>query len=194
MRGKTRAEIRLFRRDEMERILTHMPSRSLLPARLGANLGLSGPELFSLEWLWVDFNKNEMFVKWSPHVTGRFVLLPRAITRCLETHKSLAPSSLKVLSNPDGGPLRAHTFHRDFKSACKEAGIENGSFGDIRLSNARWLLEAGAQPSLVAARLGMNRHTIRRHFGANTDEQEKEYLPIYKLIDQLVVLGQPTSQ
>lgn len=164
MRGRAKTQIRLFQRQEMERILSHLPSRTLLPITIAVNLGLTGPEVLSLRWAWVDLVNGEIFVKWAPYDTGRYVLLPEALVRSLEAHKHVPPLVDKVCASHDGKTLLRIALSRDFKTACVQAGIPSGSFGDVRLSNAKWLLDAGIKPSIVAARLGMNRHTIQRHF------------------------------
>lgn len=190
MRGKTTAKIRLFQRTEMEQILSYLPPQTQLPIMVATNLGLTGPEVTSLPWKWVDLTKGEIFVKWSPHVTGRYILLPEAIIRCLATHKNLAAPSDKVFARPDGSPILRNTLSIDFKTACLKAGIPNGSFGDVRLSNVKWLLDAGVSRSVVAARLGMNRHTIQRHF----EEMPTRSKDIREVLDSIIVLPPPNAR
>lgn len=191
MRGKTRAEIRLLQRDEMKRILNHMPSRTQLPAEIAVNLGLTGPEVFSLEWQWVDLSIGEVFVKWSPYVTGRYVLMSEAIVHRFRTHKNKGGLSTKVFTKPDGKPFWANALSHDFKAACLTVGIPNGSFGDVRLSNAKWLLDAGVPLTLVSARLGMNRHTLMRHFVATPQKTPKD---IRGVLDSLTVLSRDSVE
>lgn len=191
MRGRTTAQIRLFERQEMERILKHLPPKTLLPITVAVNLGLTGPEVLSLQWPWVDLVNGEIFVKWSPHATGRYILLPEALIRSLAAHKRLARSLDKVFTKPDGKPLWRKALSEDFKTACVKAEIRDGSFGDIRLSNAKWLLDAGVKPSIVAARLGMNRHTIQRHFkGRPTSSKGCRDVLDREVLDLITVLPQ----
>lgn len=80
-----------------------------------------------------------------------------------------------VFTAPEGGPIRRHNFRkRVWVPATKAAGLEGFPFKNLRHTGASLAIAAGANPLLVAARLG---HTSTRMV-------EKHYVALFEGLDR----------
>ena len=76
---------------------------------------------------------------------------------------------------PEGGPVRRHNFrNRVWVPATTTAGLEGFPFKNLRHTGASLAIAAGANPLLVAARLG---HTSTRMV-------EKHYVSLFEGLDR----------
>jgi integrase len=80
-----------------------------------------------------------------------------------------------VFTAPEGGPIRRHNFrNRVWVLAMRAAGLEGFPFKNLRHTGASLAIAAGANPLLVAARLG---HTSTRMV-------EKHYVSLFEGLDR----------
>jgi integrase len=72
--------------------------------------------------------------------------------------------------------MRRQTFyHRVWGPALEEAGLQGFRFGQLRHTGATMALEAGANPVLVAFRLGhVSTRMVERHYAGRLDRADKE--------------------
>jgi integrase len=77
---------------------------------------------------------------------------------------------------PKGGPVRRQTFHhRVWGPALEAAGLQGFRFGQLRHTGATMALEAGANPVLVAFRLGhVSTRMVEQHYAGRLDRADKE--------------------
>ena len=81
-----------------------------------------------------------------------------------------------VFTMPKGGPVRRQTFyHRVWGPALEAAGLQGVRFGQLRHTGATMALEAGANPVLVAFRLGhVSTRMVEQHYAGRLDRADKE--------------------
>ena len=72
----------------------------------------------------------------------------------MELFRRIMPSvnDALILREFDGSPARFP--YREFRQACRLAGLENLHFHDLRHTFATWLRSAGVDPMTVAQLLG----------------------------------------
>jgi len=77
---------------------------------------------------------------------------------------------------PRGGPVRRQAFyHRVWGPALKAAGLQGFRFGQLRHTGATMALEAGANPVLVALRLGhVSTRMVEQHYAGRLGRADKE--------------------
>ena len=87
----------------------------------------------------------------------RSVTFPEFVTFALAEHLRRYPPGPTglVFTMPKDGPVRRQTFyHRVWGPALEAAELQGFRFGQLRHTGATMALEAGANPVLVAFRLG----------------------------------------
>lgn len=72
--------------------------------------------------------------------------------------------------------MRRQTFHhRVWGPALEAAGLQGFRFGQLRHTGATMALEAGANPVLVAFRLGhVSTRMVEQHYAGRLDRADKE--------------------
>jgi integrase len=107
----------------------------------------------------------------------RAVSIPEGVALELAEHIRRFPPGEDglVFTAPEGGPVRRHNFrNRVWVSATKAACLEGFPFKNLRHTGASLAIAAGANPLLVAARLG---HTSTRMV-------EKHYVSLFEGLDR----------
>ena len=108
----------------------------------------------------------------------RTVTLPDFVTFELAEHPHRYPpgDNNLVFTAPMGGPVRRQTFyHRIWGPALRAAGLQGFRFGQLRHAGATMALEAGANPVLVAFRLGhTSTRMVEQHYAGRLDRADKE--------------------
>jgi integrase len=108
----------------------------------------------------------------------RAVTLPHSITLELAEHMRRYPPSDNgfVFTAPKGGPIRRPAFYRVvWKPALARGALEGFRFGQLRHTGATLALEAGANPVLVAFRLGhTSTRMLEQHYAGRLDRADRE--------------------
>jgi hypothetical protein len=108
----------------------------------------------------------------------RAVTLPHSITLELTEHMRRYPPSEDglVFTAPKGGPIRRPAFYRlVWKSALERTELEGFRFGQLRHTGATLALEAGANPVLVAFRLGhTSTRMLEQHYAGRLDRADRD--------------------
>jgi integrase len=108
----------------------------------------------------------------------RAVTLPHTVTLELAEHLHRYPpgDSGLVFTAEQGGVIRRPAFHRlVWKPALQRAGLEGFRFGLLRHTGTTLALEAGANPVLVAFRLGhTSTRMLEQHYAGRLDRADRE--------------------
>lgn len=181
-------EPRTLEREELERLLEHVPDRYQALVLTAAYSGLRWSELAGLKVSRLDLPRNRIRVEETLVEAGhlmsgppktersrRWVTLPQSVTFAIAEHLRLHPSSEYVFTSPNGGPLRRQNFmRRVWRPAVERAGLEGFRFRNLRHSHATWALESGVSPVLVAFRLGhKSTRMIEAHYGSLLESMDE---------------------
>jgi integrase len=162
-----------FEREQIDRILTHLPPAIRPAVQFGYITGWRIPsEVLRLQWRHVDFEAR--VVRLDPHTTkndeGRTFPFTDALQRLLETQKA-EHERLKAegiicpwvfnRSNQKVKGKRITTFIKAFRAACTKAGCPGRIPHDLRRTAVRNLVRAGV-PERVA--MQMTGHKTRSVF------------------------------
>ncbi len=134
-------------------------------------LGCRWGELVGLKWRHVDLEKREVRIVGTLEETGagvryleetktsgsrRSISMPSFLVDLLADHRRQNPAAEFVFVTESGGLIRRSNFRtRCWKPALKQAGLDEGlRFHDLRHTFASLLIEQGAHPKEIQARLG----------------------------------------
>ena len=163
-------EPRTLSGDELGRLVDAMPDRWKAFVLVTAYSSLRFSELVALRVDRLELPRNRLRVEEKITEAGhliagapktersrRTVTLPEFVTYAFAEHLRTYPPGPDrlVFTMPEGGPVRRQNFyHRVWGPALERAGIKGFRFGQLRHTGATMALEAGANPVLVAFRLG----------------------------------------
>jgi integrase len=168
--------------EELERLVDTMPDRWKAFVLVAAYSSLRFSELVGLRVDRLELPRNRLRVEAKITEAGhliagrpktersrRTVTLPDFVTFSLAEHLRRYPPGPNglVFTMPKGGPVRRQTFyHRVWGPALEAAGLQGFRFGQLRHTGATMALEAGANPVLVAFRLGhVSTRMVEQHYG-----------------------------
>ena len=184
-------EPRTLSPDELERLVEAMPHRWKAFVLVAAYSSLRFSELVGLRVGRLELPRNRLRVEEKITEAGhliagtpktersrRTVTLPDFVTFELAEHLRRYPPGPNnlVFTMPKGGPVRRQTFyHRVWGPALEIAGLQGFRFGQLRHTGATMALEAGANPVLVAFRLGhTSTRMVEQHYAGRLDRADKE--------------------
>jgi integrase len=167
-----RREIRFLSAEELTRLGEEMPVEYRPAVYLAGVLGLRWSEVAGLRVGRIDFLRRTLaVVETCAEVAGRVAFadvkspssrrtleVPPFLLAMLSEHLARRgrprPGEL-VLTAPKGGPLRRSTFRtRVFNPAVRRAGLDGLTFHALRHTSVGLMVEAGAHPEAIKARLG----------------------------------------
>jgi integrase len=184
-------EPRTLSPEELERLVDAMPDRWKAFVLVAAYSSLRFSELVGLRVDRLELPRNRLRVEEKMTEAGhliagtpktersrRTVTLPDFVTFELAEHLRRYPPGPNnlVFTMPRGGPVRRQTFyHRVWGPALQAAGLQGFRFGQLRHTGATMALEAGANPVLVAFRLGhTSTRMVEQHYAGRLDRADKE--------------------
>ncbi|MBN2380638.1 site-specific integrase [candidate division WOR-3 bacterium] len=125
---------------ERERLLDAVESRSevLYGIVLTALLtGMRKGELQELTWDNVDFEREEITLTRTKNNERRVIPICQELLPVLQALRDAYPHAHHVFSKPDGRPYG--NWRKAFESACREAGVKDFHFHDLRHTFASYL-------------------------------------------------------
>jgi integrase len=119
---------------------------------LAINTGMRRGELFNLTWEKVDFARSLIYVTNTKSGKDRVVPMNQTVRDELMTMKERTKSDLVFVSYRSGINLTG--IRKGFIAACREAGIKNFRFHDLRHTAGTRLADAGADAFTIKEILG----------------------------------------
>jgi len=106
----------------------------------------------------------------------RAVTIPEFVTFEVAEHQRRYPSDGLVFTAPKGGAIRRPAFGRlVWRPSARAADLEGFRFANLRHTGATLALEAGANPVLVASRVGhTSTRMVEQHYAGRLDRADKE--------------------
>ena len=146
---KGQGRIRWITRDEADKLINACHKKApYLPdmIRLALNTGMRKNEILQLEWNRVDFSQR--LIHLDPHHQKNRRYGSVALNTTATTLLRQRFHTGRYVFEQDGKPIAS--IKRSFATACKNAGIENLTFHDLRHTFASWLVQAGVPLAQVA--------------------------------------------
>jgi integrase len=160
--------------DEEERLMAVMTGHRAHLRKivvLAINTGMRRGELLRLQWVHIDFHKNEIKVVQNKTDRDRFVPMNARVREELLSLRAEAAGEF-VFTNRKTGRYIADV-KTAFKSACRAAGLVDLHFHDLRHTFGTRAADAGVPLGAVAAVMGhADIHTTMRYAHA-TDEGKR---------------------
>jgi integrase len=175
--------------EEVESLADAVPERARALVLLAAYSSLRWSELVALRVDRLDLPRRrvrveEKITEYGKLIHGepktrqsrRAVAIPEFVAFELAEHLRRFPAGPDglVFAAPEGGPLRRPHFGRQWRKSTAAAGLDGFRFGNLRHTGASLAIAAGANPLLVAARLG---HTSTRMV-------ERHYVSLFEGLDR----------
>jgi integrase len=185
------SEPRTLSGEELDRLVDAMPERYRAFVLVAAYSSLRWSELVALRAHRCDLVRDVIRVEEKITESGhliqgepktersrRAVTLPHSITLELAEHMRLYPPAGDglVFTASKGGPIRRPAFYRlVWKPSLVRARLEGFRFGQLRHTGATLALEAGANPVLVAFRLGhTSTRMLEQHYAGRLDRADRD--------------------
>jgi excisionase family DNA binding protein len=164
---------RILSREEEERLLEKCPVH-LSPVIVSAlNTGMRRGEILNLKWKQIDFKKREIRVENTKSGDARILPVNAFLFSLLESMKSQNGASEFVFPNPRTGQPYTE-LKKSFKAACRDAGIKDLRFHDLRHTFATRLVHAGVDLITVRDLLGhFSIRVTQRYTHSNRDQKRK---------------------
>ena len=164
-------EQRFLTAEEVERLAESIDDRYRALVYAAVYLGCRWGELAGLKWEHVDLKKRVVRIVGTLEEIGggvryveetktsgsrRAIAIPPFLAQLLASQRKANPQAEFVFTARDGGFIRRSNFRsRYWKPALRRAGLdENVRFHDLRHTCAALLIEHGAHPKEIQARLG----------------------------------------
>jgi integrase len=139
--------LRYLQPDELRGVLERLSPEVRAVAQLAVATGMRRGEILGLRWLDVDLLNRCINLPQSKNGEGRTVYLNEL---ALDVFRSLWTNTDTVLEEPVFGlDLTPEEVSMTFIRACRNAGIADFHFHDLRHTHALWLRQQGAQMGLI---------------------------------------------
>jgi len=164
-----------------ERVLSpeeELPLMERLPAQIrpivitALSTGMRKNEILNLKWENVDLESRLIRVVGTKSGKNRQIPMNERLFALFQSLKKQAPSAY-VFPNPKTGkPYQG--IKRSFQKACREAGIENLRFHDLRHTFGTRLIQSGADIVTVQTLLGHHSVVITQRYTHTNSEQTRQ--------------------
>jgi integrase len=180
----TQYVMRVLDRDEIKRLID--ASSGYLKAIVITALGtaMRKGEILGLRWNDIDFIENYIYIKQTKSNVMRKVPMNSIVREALKGLKR--EGDFVFQSSKTGTHFR--DFFRSFKSACKNAGIHDFRFHDLRHTSASLMVMAGIDLVTVSQLLGHSSITMTLKYSHPTPENKR------RAVDALASALRPESR
>jgi len=173
-------EVKLFRERKIEiDILDKEEIKHLIEATnghlraiiiLALNTGMRKGEILNLKWKDIDFDKYFIFISETKSGVERKIPMNSLVVQAL---RNIKRESEYVFYNPETKD-RIKDVKRSFKTACKQIGIPNLRFHDLRHSAATYMVTGGIDLVTVSEILGHSDIKMTMRYAHPTPENRRK--------------------
>ncbi len=169
-----------FEHEEIEAVIAHLPEPINEITRFAYFSGWRKGEILPLHWQAVDRKAREIRLRTSKSGHGRVLPLEgdlwEIIGRRWTARKFRNANGIKGLSelvfHKQGRPIRE--FRKSWATACKEAGVPEKLFHDLRRTAVRNMVRAGVPQSVAMAISGHRTISMFLRYNITSDEDRRE--------------------
>lgn len=170
LKREPNAHIRFLSRTEIQLLESHLRSTSMYPYFIGAlHTGMRRGELCSVQWGHITFPMRDIFIPKSKSGKSRHVPMSDTVYALI---KELYGAGKQDHEFVFGTTNRSHLSHQ-FKAVCKELGIKDFRFHDLRHTFASQLVMAGVNIFKVSKWLGHSTVTTTEKYYAHLSPDSK---------------------
>jgi len=173
--------------DQIERVLTHVEERRLVEVTsdylrdivvIALNTAMRQREILCMEWDWIDFDENYIFVPSTSNKSKKNKKIPMnsTVRSILLRLKLKTGGQLYIFPSPTIADKNLNWIKKSFRTACKKAGVDDLRFHDLRHTAATRLVEAGVPLHTVAKLLGVSLKIAERY--SHPEESVKDAVEI----------------
>ena len=163
---------RVLSPEEELRLMERLPDQIRPIAETALSTGMRKNEILCLKWENVDLESRFIRVVGTKSGKNRTIPINERLLKLLLTLKKKA-KALYVFPNPKTGkPYQG--IKKSFQKACREAGIENLRFHDLRHTFGTRLINGGADIVTVKTLLGHHSVVITQRYTHTNSEQTRQ--------------------
>jgi len=153
--SEPKQRIRWISKDEAETLVAAMPDWLAELARFALATGLRQRNVLALEWTQVDLQRGVAWVHPDQAKARRAIGVPLNEDAVAVIRRQLGKDLRRVFVGHDGKPLDqwSSSARKGWESACREVGIEDFRWHDLRHTWASWHVQQGT-PLYVLKELG----------------------------------------
>ncbi len=161
--------MKILDREEITRLIKRAKDYLEPMIIMALNTGMRRGELFDLHWNDVDFAEHYIFIKKSKSGFMRKIPMNDLVAKTL---KNIKRESEFVFCNPKTKD-RLACIQRPFKAACREAGVPDLRFHDLRHTAATYMVTGGVDLATVAQILGHSDIKMTMKYAHPTPENKR---------------------
>lgn len=194
----TEAKINVLSEEEMTELMTacwgihKKPMRLYHIVFLDLRVGMRRGEILGLSWDNINFATNEITVEkqwimvngkpaWSTNPDGtktaagnRTIPAPEDAMTELQRIRDEHPNDIYVFQAQNGLPRRPDHIRRDFKQKCRDIGLDDTRFHDLRHNYGTALAAAGIHQRIIESMLGHTDYRSSRRYIHATKKTQQE--------------------
>jgi integrase len=160
---ESRGRVRFLSEEERTALLRETAKNPVLHTFvvLALSTAARAGELLNLKWQDVDLNDGRILLLVTKNAQPRTAWLHGEAKRLLTEHADRRhPDQVSVFVSPTG---RRYEYHKEFRTACDAAGVQNFRFHDLRHSAATYLAREGASEQQLKAIGGWKSSIVSRY-------------------------------
>lgn len=152
--SEPKQRIRWISKEDAVRLLNALPDWLAAMARFALATGLRQRNVYGLEWTQVDLERRVAWVHPDQAKARKAISVPLNEDAVRVIRGQLGKNLKRVFVGHDGEPMEYWTTaNKAWKAACKEVGIKNFRWHDLRHTWASWHVQLGT-PQYVLKELG----------------------------------------
>ena len=197
MLPENNARDRILSSEEFDQLLSYLPKHAAMVVRFAYLTGMRAGEIFNLSWDRVDMKDRVIRLLAEDTKTSEpriLYLTDELLDILIEAQKIRALGHNRVFTYK-GRPLKG--IRRTFINACKQAGIDNFRFHDLRHTFNTNMRKAGADPSVIMKLTGHKTTAMfHRYNTVDTKDAQEAYRKLADFLHRQLhqaIPGQPAT-
>ena len=174
---------RILNEEEKSKLINACKKNKLLYTAIfiGLDTGLRKTSLFTLQWKNINFKDNLIIKEGKGGKVHRIPMTTRLRNYLIKYRANQKVLSIWVLPSPKNISRPITDIRKSFASACKEAGIKDLRFHDLRRSFGSFVVMSTKDITLAQELLGhADITTTRKHYGHLLDEHIKNGIDVFE--------------